>query len=75
LEDSEEITPPPQLARVLVVCRAIVWTEEEEAALYDDVDDDNDAECWLSSPDVESTADKLSMSSLVQANIFINKKK
>ncbi|KAG1867707.1 hypothetical protein F4604DRAFT_1927497 [Suillus subluteus] len=79
----EEITPPPQLAPVppaLVVCRAIVRTEEEEAALYNDVididADDDDAERQPSSPDVksvESAADELSMSTLVQANLHINK--
>jgi hypothetical protein len=74
LKDLEEITPPPQLAPVLVVHRTIVWTKEEEAALYDDIDDDNNAERWSSSPDVESAADELSMSTLVQANILINKK-
>lgn len=73
-EDLEEITPPPQLAPVLVVCKAIVQTEEEEAALYDNVDDDNDAERRSSSPDVERAADELSMSTLVQANILVNKK-
>ncbi|KAG2346335.1 hypothetical protein BDR05DRAFT_997344 [Suillus weaverae] len=56
---SEDITPPPQLVPVPVVHRAIVWTEKEEAALYDDVDDDNDAERRSSSPDVESVADEL----------------
>ncbi|KAG1732953.1 hypothetical protein EDB19DRAFT_1831113 [Suillus lakei] len=60
---SEEITPPPQLAPVPVVRRAIVQTEEE----------DNNAEHRSSSPDVESAADELSMSTLVQANILINK--
>ncbi|KAG1779915.1 hypothetical protein EV702DRAFT_1043301 [Suillus placidus] len=70
---SEDITPPPQLAPVPVVHRAIVRTEEEEAALYDDVNDDNDAERRSSSPDVESVADELSMSTLVQENILINK--
>jgi hypothetical protein len=32
--------------------------------LYDDANDDNDAECQSSRPDVENAADELSMSTL-----------